>query len=677
MTRSSGFLLPLALATLSCGPPAQPATPRRPPQRPAQASTARAPEAPIATKHRPRAAVEAPHAGTITALTATPDATAVLTVDELGGARLWPSLDGTQEPRVVELPAAKELALGQSPDGYTAVVLDESGGLYLARLDREGRTIAHTTHGIDPAYAGIAMSSLGTLAWRVDHPVMRIDSDGAIADQLGTEPQQRIVDVAVAGNRAIALLDRAGTRQARWLTLSPRLAWGAWVEPPADGLVGMSIALAPDHKHIALTVQADKIQRVLVLDDKGKQLATQDFTGGAAELRFADNNLIALAGVQGLSWITISTTTVAQPTSPIFSPNVRQRDLLAAGHGGAIWPSNGELMLVTPTETKFLGYQTLAPRLAQAGPDGGVMLDMANAFHLLDKDLHVVGKPWLARAGAATSEMQWLGGSDWLVESGTSDGKSEIALVDAARSSSAVVRSGLADAHVLGFEPSTDLATLSFGSSAEVARLNRKTRTLDRIASVASPTAFEQTVFVPLSPKLARGNQLLQVSLRDKPTVKWLADARALDKPAATVTIDGAYAAADGAGHVYAWHTVAGRPQLTVFTDGKPTATLPATGPGTLWPSPLGTHVLELSAAGVTLYRVDGKLLWTREVAGAQDALWLSDGAIAITHASGVARLDAQTGALTAARCGWDFGLSTKPHPTAPRIEPVCMQLIR
>jgi hypothetical protein len=613
----------------------------------------------------------------ILALAATPDATAVLTVDELGGARLWPSLDGDQEPRVVELPAARQLALGASDDGYTAVVLDESGGLYIAKLDRDGRTIAHTSHGIDPAYAGIAMSSTGTIAWRVDHHVLRIGSDGTIEDQLGTEPQQRILDISVVGNRALALLDHAGTHQARWLALSPRLAWGAWIAPPADGLVGLSIALAPDYKHIAMTVQADKVQRVLVLDHKGKQIVTQEFTGGASELRFADNNLIAFAGVQGLSWLTVSASPASPAPVPVFSPNLRQHDVLAAGHGRAIWPSNGELMLVTPTETKFLGYETTAPQLAQAGPDGGVMLNMNGAFHLLDKDLQVTGTSWLARAGAAASELQWLGGSDWLVESASGNGTSEIALVDASKGSSAIVRTGLAEAHVLGFEPSTNLATLSFGRSAEVARLDRTKRTLDRIANVTSATAFEQTVFVPLSPTLARGNQLLQISLRDKATFKWLANARALDKAAATTTIDGAYAAADSAGHVYAWRARGAKNELTIFTDGKPTGTLPITGPGTLWPNPQGTQVLELAQTGVTLYRLDGTLLWTREGTGAQDALWLSDGAIAITYASGVTRLDPTTGALTAARCGWNFGLSTKPHPIAPRIEPVCMQLVR
>jgi hypothetical protein len=353
------------------------------------------------------------------------------------------------------------------------------------------------------------------------------------------------------------------------------------------------------------------------------------------------------------------------------------RELLAAGKGRAIWPSNGELMLITPFETKFLGYETLGPRLAQVGPDGGVMLNMNNAFHLVDKNLEMAGKLALSRIGVAPTEIQWLGGSDWLVESAGNDGKSEVALIDAAKESSTVVRTGLAEAHVLGFEPSTDLATLSFGSSAEVARVDHKKRTLDRVATVSSATAFDQTVFVPLAPALARGNQLIQISLRDKSTIKWLPDARALDKPAATLTIDGAYAAADAAGHVYAWHAAAGKVQMTVFTDGKATATLPITGPSTLWPNPQGTQVLELAVSGVALYGIDGKLVWTRELAGAQDALWLSDGAIAITHSSGVARLDAKSGALTTARCGWDFGLSAKPHPIAPRIEPVCMQLIR
>ena len=58
-------------------------------------------------------------------------------------------------------------------------------------------------------------------------------------------------------------------------------------------------------------------------------------------MRFADANLIALGSQHGLQWLTISTTTLAPPTSPVFTPSARQRDLLAAGNGRAIMPSNG------------------------------------------------------------------------------------------------------------------------------------------------------------------------------------------------------------------------------------------------------------------------------------------------------------------------------------------------
>jgi hypothetical protein len=62
-------------------------------------------------------------------------------------------------------------------------------------------------------------------------------------------------------------------------------------------------------------------------------------------------------------------------------------------------------------------------------------------------------------------------------------------------------------------------------------------------------------------------------------------------------------------------------------------------------------------------------------VVGVTEALWLDDGTIGIVSAAGIARLDASTGEVIAARCGWRFGLSSKQHPVSPRFEPVCTQL--
>jgi len=43
--------------------------------------------------------------------------------------------------------------------------------------------------------------------------------------------------------------------------------------------------------------------------------------------------------------------------------------------------------------------------------------------------------------------------------------------------------------------------------------------------------------------------------------------------------------------------------------------------------------------------------------------------------AAGIARLDPATGAITAARCGWQFSLAPQPHPPTPKLEPVCTGL--
>jgi hypothetical protein len=57
------------------------------------------------------------------------------------------------------------------------------------------------------------------------------------------------------------------------------------------------------------------------------------------------------------------------------------------------------------------------------------------------------------------------------------------------------------------------------------------------------------------------------------------------------------------------------------------------------------------------------------------EALWLDDQTIVVVSAGGLARIDAATGKVTAARCGWRFGLSAKQHAPTSRVEPVCAQL--
>jgi hypothetical protein len=681
-----------ALALVACSSTARPPEPTRPVVNPPLPVAAPVPDLakPIPTVHAKRDAREAPHGGTILTLALSPDGTSVLSADELGGVRLWPALDGSQEPRIVDMPLAKQLAIARVTGGFSAVARDEAGGLYVAKLDDTGRQLSHTTLPAEPPVTGMAMSAQGLLAWRSDQTLLLLDGDGATKDKLGTEPQQRLVAVAVSGKRAIVVLEREGSkRDARWLQLEPKLAWGAWIKLDAVLEGPVEITLAPSGKRLAALIgpkdpQAvrksalDGLGRWAVFDlAKGKEITGEATGTNNVEIGFVGDDQLAIGGLNGLSWIDL---TQAKPkpsaTTPV-SPGARTQASLATGGGRAITSINGDLVLATPAKTEYLGYDTVAPRIAEVGPDGQLLVGVGDHLLLLDKDLRGAGKPFTGITGIV-AELRWVGEDDWLFESSTPNAPTlQISLVDG-KHGTTVVRSGIKEVQILSYEPSTQQVTMSFGAESEVAHFDRKRRKLDRMASVKKVSAYEQTMFVPVSPALARGTQLVQITMKDRSTVKWLRDSAALDKAATSVTVEGPFAGADAAGHVFMWrNTPAGQLELVLYADGKPVRTLPNTGAVALWPEPSGKRYVEVAPSTVALYDITGKQLWFQQLATSQEALWLTDGSIAIISAGGIARLDPATGAVTAARCGWRFGVADKPHPATPRVEPLCAQVRR
>ena len=88
-----------------------------------------------------------------------------------------------------------------------------------------------------------------------------------------------------------------------------------------------------------------------------------------------------------------------------------------------------------------------------------------------------------------------------------------------------------------------------------------------------------------------------------------------------------------------------------------------------------GHRLVEIGRHAVSLVSVDGKRRVVEPIETATEARWLSDGALAIITVAGIARLDPSTGAITAARCGWQFSLASRPHPPRPKVEPVCASL--
>lgn len=663
------------VALVACSAPATPPQHLQPPAKPAPPVVAG--DAPTPTMHKPRAVIEAPHSGQIVELALSPDGTAALTADELGGLRLWPSLDGKQEPRIVSMPAPKQLAVARTPGGFGVVSRDEVGGLYIAKLDLAGRMISHVTVSPDPAFVGMAMTELGLLAWRADQSLVLIDGDGAIRHRITTEPAERLISIAVSGKRAIALIDKDGTRLLRWLALD-RLTWGAKLDLD-DPDRGDEIALSPSGTRIA-TVHIDRKtnqQQILIVDvAKGATLATAALQPqGSFELGFIDDDNLALGSQRGISWMDAKAGDRKQLVGA-ENRGIRAGVAFGVGDGRAVTVANGELQISTPSQSQYLGYDIVAPRFVEAAPNGELVVGTFDKLRRVDKDLRATGNAFTF--GKNVTQFLSLGGNDWLVETADS-GKVELVVFDIASGDSKVLHGNLKESRVLTYEPASQLVTLSFGSVSEVARYDAKTKQLDRLASVTKSSVYEQTIFTPLAPKLANGNQVVEVVMRERPTVKWLRDPRALDKPAATVTIDGSYATSDAAGHVYFWRTgQGGKFDLEVYADGKPIAQLPSDGASQLWPDRVGKTVAIVGANTIALYNAaDGKQLWARELGRIQEALWLDDGSLAITSGGGIARLDPGTGDVTRARCGWSFGLASAPHPATSRVESLCAQLDR
>ena len=665
----------------------------------APAGPAPAPGAPVPTSTTPTGqpspmvrtgarttTIEAPHGGAIATLAVTPNGTAAVSVDELGGVRLWPTLDGTSEPRIVDLPVPRQIAVMPERRGFLIAMLDEVGALVLEVVDKDGVGIQRANPPSEPAFKGIGITAAGPIGWRADQIVMRFAADGTVSEQLGTEPGQRIVTITVGGDKAVAVIESGTnklTRRARWLAVAPKLAWGGWISAGDD--VGRVLALSPTGKHLAmLSGVTGQIAQLTVVDTAtGNVVGTQN-DQAALGIAFIDDDHLAMAANSTIAWAKLDDKSKPKapvpPAPPAGQPgvnNLSDTGMIAAGGGHAVGAINGELMIATPTKIEYLGYDLESPAVAAVAPNGQLMIGVGDTFALLDANLRAVGSPNLGvLATSAVSELRWVGGDDWLVESSRiSDGITTLALTDPIKNKTQVLRTDLAMVQLILHEPATGLVTLSLGDAPEVSRWDPVKRRLDKVAVLPKPKGYEQSELIPVIPALSGGTSLVVVHMRDRMTMRWVKEPAVLDK-GANITVDGSLAGVDAAGHVFVWqNTPTGPLELVIYLDAKRVGTMPTDGPVTLWPDRKGARVVQVGQRSVGLASVDGKRSWLQSLQFVTEALWLDDGSIVVVSAGGLARLDAITGSVLAARCGWRFGLSAKQHPPTSRVEPVCAQL--
>lgn len=667
----------LVIALIGCGQPKHPTVSEPVVVVPDAAVAADAPGSVLVRLDGKRRKIEAPHAGIIRRLAVSADGTAALTEDELGGIRLWPTLDGSVEPRLVDLPQTRGLAIAPEPRGFVVAALDQVGGVVIQVVDRDGIAIQRASLRGDPAHLGIEMTARGLLAWRADQMIVRITTEGTVSGQIPLEAGQRIVTLAVAGDRAAVVIATETTQRARWLTLGEALAWGSWID--AGDEVGGVIALSPGGKRMASARQlkAQGMPQIVVIETATGRVVANETVAGAASVGFLDDDHLALASQGAILWLDLAVKN--QGTTPIagMTTDLVDTGTMGVGGGRAIGISNSELMITTPSSVSYLGYDLETPAVAAVGPNGQLLVGVRESFALLDANLAATSLPSLGvPSTAAVSELRWVGGTLWLVEwSQIQDGQTTLAVVDLAKPAPPkTLRSSMPMVGLLLYEPSTKLVTLSLGAAPEVAAFDPVRLKLDELAALPKPASYRQVELVPVSPALSGGIKVVVIEMLDKMTMRWVREPKNLAQGKA-ITIDGSLGAADRAGHVYVWRSTPGGLELAIYRDGKWVGVVPTEGPVAVWPAPSGSHLVLIGANRVSLVTRDGTKVWTQAIQGASEALWIDETSLVILGAGGLARFDAATGTLLAARCGWRFGLSLKPHPVSAHVEPMCAQL--
>src|SRR6185436_3191377 len=117
-------------------------------------------------------------------------------------------------------------------------------------------------------------------------------------------------------------------------------------------------------------------------------------------------------------------------TSPA-AIQLQGRHMVAVSAGRAVIARESELQLLTPTTVHFLGYQTLTPQIAAAGPEDKLLLAGVQGAVLLDADLREVSRPNLGlKENTSVADAEWVGGDSWLVESSKTNGKLQLAVVN-------------------------------------------------------------------------------------------------------------------------------------------------------------------------------------------------------------------------------------------------------
>jgi hypothetical protein len=298
-------------------------------------------------------AIHSPHAQQIAVLAVADDGAAVVTADELGSVRLWPSLDGKHEPAIVRIAPPRALAVTAIDDELVVGGIDSAGMLEVARLSPDGSQRGRVQVDLRTAAIDVVGTPHGLLVERADNTFALVDRTGAVVRTLAPPPGHHVQALAFRRGQALVLLATGSEVRGRTIEL-PALTWGEQTAPLA--IAPGRIVLSPDHHKLA-TIQHDVIVTFDLATGRRKRLVPDESqedhaTSPLRAIGYVSDDLLAVRWHGYIAW---------WRHDHALHGEEHVGAAVAATDGRVIEGDVTQLALVTPSAKHYLGYRIDIP----------------------------------------------------------------------------------------------------------------------------------------------------------------------------------------------------------------------------------------------------------------------------------------------------------------------------
>ena len=656
----------------------------------------------------------APHAAQIVGTVLDRAGTAAVTIDTLGDVRLWRSFDGTRPP--VALPFHGARALELATDGAERVVgrIDASGAAHFYRHDADGRLLATGSAAAVPQAVGlVALTADRWALVRADHSIALVDASGALLDE-EARTGVRLEALRPLGDRAaIAIVSRGPIDAATFAMVTigldgDALTWSAERPLAVTPLAPVELAASPDGKRLAYfadpsvapaapkgepgpsasrapTGPSMRVRRPQRVPDPPAVVVVVDAATGAVvtpkdlaasplavpqRLGFSANDTLHAFSASGTD-----ITTSLDADAALVSSSLPRTGAPAIGPGVLVAGVDRNLLVQkVGGETRYLGYQVSSPAMAALSPDGSKVAWATGDGQVLIETLDgSAPEVHLGEPSSGVVNLEFLDDRRLFVASQ----RGVLSLYDASRGTELSAMNAPGASYTVKFEPRTGwVVGVRDGGGVWAVRVQSDA---PRPWSQPRVIADGSAAFWLLDGSAADGAVLLTIdgnSEARRYTAAQLSAGVPVGKLAkiAKVKLAQFPTYVDPSGRHYA---LSGTELRVSDAVGQPDQSfLALASPRDLVRSPDGDTVIvfdqERTAFAVT---AAGATRWSLGVgsAGWHPAFSRDGRRVALVSPSGGQIVDVATGAVIAARCGWQFGAyPTQPPGFSSQVHPIC-----